>query len=85
MDTRTNGIITNKQLGQIKGHEIKQDETYYVKHPCETHTPDELAALHRAIRYTKTFLQDEANARALEEEVILRPLPSTMERVLKGI
>lgn len=85
MDTRPTGIITNKELGQIKGDEVKRNEVFYVTHPSQTHTPDELAALHRAIRYTKTFMQDEANARALEEEVLYRPLPGTIQKVLKGL
>jgi hypothetical protein len=85
MDTRLPSIITNKDPGQVKGHEIKRDEKYYINHPSVTHSSEELAAVHRAVRFTQTFLQDESNKRYLEEEFIERPLPSTMGKILKRL
>jgi hypothetical protein len=48
----------------------------YLSRPVEeTHTKEELEALHRAIKFTKTYLQKESFSRFNEEELIIRPLP----------
>lgn len=48
----------------------------YLKLPPEqTHTKEELESLHRAIRFTQMFKQEESSAKMNEEELIRRPLP----------
>ena len=69
------GIISGNDPGKIKTID-KQDEHYYQLPVEKTHSPDELAALHRAIRYTQLFKQDEAEVRHSEVELIERVLPS---------
>jgi len=46
---------------------------YLGNKPEETHTKEELAALHRAIEYTHRFKMDESNRKMEEEELIYRP------------
>jgi hypothetical protein len=46
---------------------------YLSKKPEETHTNEELAALHRAIEYTHKFKMDESNQKMEEEEFLYRP------------
>ena len=68
------GIILNNDPGAVKVID-KQDEHYYQLHPSKTHTPDELAALHRAIRYTQKVYPSNAEDRAEEVSDIVKVLP----------
>ena len=43
--------------------------------PEETHTPAELEAVHRAVRYTQLFKHEESMEKMNEEEVIERTMP----------
>jgi len=49
----------------------------YLTRPVEqTHTKEELEAVHRAIRFTKMFKQEESLSKMDEEEAIARPVPT---------
>ena len=51
----------------------------YLTRPIEdTHTKEELEALHNAIRYTQMFHHKESMDKMNEEELINRPLPKML-------
>lgn len=84
-DKRIN-IVVPHEHGVLREHS-KFDERNYIAPPEVTHSPAELDRLHAAIRFTKTFKQDEANTRAdAEVEQIERVLPfdpEAMKRYMK--
>ena len=48
----------------------------YLSRPVEdTHTKEELEAVHKAIMHTRFFKQEESLSKMDEEETIARPLP----------
>jgi len=60
-------------------------KAYLSRPPKETHTKEELEALHNAIRYTQMFKQEESLSRMDEEETIERPLPKMPKDVDRTI
>ena len=44
--------------------------------PEKTHTKEELESVHRAIRFTQQFKQEEARLKMEQEELLNRPLPA---------
>lgn len=48
---------------------------YAGRPPEDTHTKEELAALHRAIHFTHTHLMQESMNKMDEEEMMVRPVP----------
>ena len=50
-------------------------KAYLSRPPEDTHNEAELSALHRAIQYTKTYMQAESLSKMDEEEMISRPVP----------
>ena len=51
-------------------------KAYLSREPEDTHSKEELEAVHRAIRFTQMFKQEEARAKMDEEESIERPIPN---------
>ena len=50
-------------------------KAYLSRPPKDTHSVSELESVHRAIRYTKMFKQEESLAKMEETESIERPIP----------
>ena len=48
-------------------------KAYLTRAPKDTHTKEELDAVHRAIRYTQMMKQEESYNKMDEEELIQRP------------
>lgn len=60
-------------------------KAYLTRPPEETHTKEELEALHRAIQFTKMFKQEESLAKMDEEELVERcMLPPQLARKVLG-
>jgi hypothetical protein len=55
-------------------HNKAYDE-YFLRSPVETHTKEELDAVHRAILYTHLFKREESMRKMDEEELLYRPMP----------
>lgn len=74
-------MILNPNTAEIKSMKVidmsnRVSAKAYLSRPVEdTHTKEELEAVHRAIHFTKLFKQEESLAKMNEEEVITRPLP----------
>lgn len=65
-------------LPQMKEMDLSNPSSakmYLTRPPEQTHTKEELDALHRAIRFTRLFKHEESMAKMNEEELIQRPLP----------
>ncbi len=55
----------------------KTNAKAYLSRPVEdTHTKEQLEAVHRAVRFTQQFKQVESLAKMDEEETITRPVPN---------
>lgn len=50
-------------------------KAYLTRSPEDTHSKEELDAVHRAIRYTQLMKQAESLEKMNEEELLARPLP----------
>lgn len=46
-----------------------------------SHTPEELEAVYRAIRYTKLFKQEQSLSKMDEESALSLPLPKLMRQI----
>ena len=57
-------------------------KAYLANPPEETHTKEELAAVHRAIRFTQLFKQEESYNKMDEEEAIERSLPQLPTKLI---
>lgn len=51
----------------------------------EIYTKEEMEAIHRAIRYTQMYKQDEARERMDTEELLTRPMPKLTKKQLKEL
>jgi len=71
---------TNKpQAMKIIDMSTKSNAKAYLSRPPEdTHTKEELEALHRAIIFTQMFKQQESLNKMDEEEAMERPFPSAL-------
>ena len=51
------------------------EKAYVTQSPEKTHTPAELEAVHRAVRFTQLFKQAESYEKMNEEEIVERTMP----------
>ena len=56
-------------------------KAYLVNEPSKTHTPAEMDAVHRAIRYTKLFKQEESLDKMNEESPLHMPMDSLLRKL----
>ena len=73
-----NIIVKTEEVTKMKVIDMSTKESakrYLTEKVENTHTKDELEALHRAIEFTKMFKHAESMAKMDEEEMIGRPLP----------
>ena len=59
----------------IDNRHNKAYDQYFLRPPVETHTKEELDAVHRAILYTHLFKHEESMRKMDEEELLYRPMP----------
>ncbi len=71
-DINLQGLLPMKVLDMSKAATAK---AYLNRTPEDTHSKEELEAVHRAIRFTQMFKQAESLAKMDEEEIIGRPVP----------
>lgn len=51
----------------------------------EIYTPEEMEAIHRAIRYTQLHKQEEARAKMDEESPLISPMPVLTKKELRDL
>ena len=71
-------IIINKELKAMKVIDMSTKDSakeYLSKAPKDSHTNEELDAIHRAINFTKLFKHEESMSKMDNEESLVRPLP----------
>jgi hypothetical protein len=66
------GLAPMKVIDMSKQSSAK---AYLSRPPEDTHSAVELEAVHRAIRFTQMFKQEESLAKMDEEELVQRPVP----------
>lgn len=74
----TEGMIPMKVIDMSTRASAK---AYLSRPPEDTHSAAELDALHRSIRYTKLFKQEESLAKMDEESPLNLPLPKLLNEL----